>query len=33
MRYKFMAKKDLQGRDNWQTASGPSGKAGVAEKI
>lgn len=27
-----MAKKDLQGRDNWQTASGPSGKAGVAEK-
>lgn len=27
-----MAKKDLQGRDNWQTESGPSGKAGVAEK-
>lgn len=27
-----MAKKDLQGRENWQTASGPSGKAGVAEK-
>ena len=27
-----MAKKDLQGRENWQTESGPSGKAGVAEK-
>ncbi|MDE6904839.1 MAG: MunI family type II restriction endonuclease [Lachnospiraceae bacterium] len=27
-----MAKKDLQGRDNRQTESGPSGKAGVAEK-
>lgn len=27
-----MAKKDLQGRDNWQTESGPRGKAGVAEK-
>ncbi len=27
-----MAKKDLQERANWQTASGPSGKAGVAEK-
>ena len=27
-----MAKKDLQGRDNWQTESGPSGKAGIAEQ-
>ena len=27
-----MAKKDLQGRENWQTESGPSGKAGDAEK-
>lgn len=27
-----MAKKDLQGRDNWQTESGPGGKAGVAEQ-
>ncbi len=27
-----MAKKDLQRRDNWQTESGPGGKAGVAEK-
>lgn len=26
-----MAKKELQGRNNWQTESGPSGKAGVAE--
>ena len=27
-----MARKDLQGRDNWQTESGPGGKAGVAEQ-
>lgn len=27
-----MAKKDLQRRENWQTESGPSGKAGVAER-
>ena len=27
-----MAKKDLQVRDNWQTESGPGGKAGVAEQ-
>jgi len=27
-----MAKKDLAGRENWQTESGPSGKAGKAEK-
>lgn len=27
-----MAKKELQGRDNWQTESGPGGKAGVAEQ-
>lgn len=27
-----MAKKELQGRDNWQTASGPGGLAGTAEK-
>ena len=27
-----MASKDLQKRDNWQTESGPSGKAGVAEQ-
>ena len=27
-----MAKKDLLGRDNWQTESGPGGKAGVAEQ-
>lgn len=27
-----MAKKDLQGRDNWQTESGPGGKAGKAER-
>ena len=26
-----MARKELQGRDNWQTESGPGGKAGVAE--
>lgn len=32
MRCNIMAKKDLQGRDNWQTESGPGGKAGVAEK-
>ena len=28
----IMAKKDLQVRDNWQTESGPGGKAGVAEQ-
>jgi len=27
-----MARKDLQGRDNWQTESGPGGKAGLAEQ-
>ena len=27
-----MAKKDLEGRKNWQTESGPGGKAGVAER-
>lgn len=27
-----MARKELQGRDNWQTESGPGGKAGVAEQ-
>jgi hypothetical protein len=27
-----MAKKDLEGRDNWQAESGPGGKAGVAER-
>ena len=27
-----MARKDLQGRDNWQTESGPGGKAGIAEQ-
>lgn len=27
-----MAKKDLSGRDNWQTESGPGGLAGTAEK-
>lgn len=27
-----MAKRELQGRDNWQTKSGPSGKARVAGK-
>lgn len=27
-----MAKKDLQGRDNWQTESGSGGKAGIAER-
>ena len=26
-----MARKELQSRDNWQTESGPGGKAGVAE--
>ncbi|HOS46814.1 MAG TPA: hypothetical protein PLQ69_10090 [Paludibacter sp.] len=26
-----MAKKELSGRDNWQTESGPGGKAGIAE--
>ena len=26
-----MAKKELQRRDNWQTESGPGGKAGIAE--
>lgn len=27
-----LAKKELKGRDNWQTESGPSGKAGKAEQ-
>ena len=27
-----MARKELQGRDNWQTKSGSSGKAGIAEQ-
>ena len=27
-----MAKKELKNRDNWQTASGPGGLAGTAEK-
>lgn len=27
-----MAKKDLEGRKNWQTSSGPAGKAGIAEQ-
>jgi hypothetical protein len=27
-----MARKELQGRDNWQTESGPGGKAGKAEQ-
>lgn len=27
-----MARKELRGRDNWQTASGPGGLAGTAEK-
>ena len=27
-----MAKKDLEGRNNWQTESGPGGKAGMAER-
>jgi hypothetical protein len=26
-----MAREELRGRDNWQTESGPGGKAGVAE--
>lgn len=27
-----MARHELQGRDNWQTESGPGGKAGKAEQ-
>lgn len=27
-----MSRKNLQSRDNWQTDSGPGGKAGVAEQ-
>ena len=27
-----MARKELQGRDNWQTESGPGGLAGIAEQ-
>ena len=27
-----MARENLQGRDNWQTESGPGGKAGIAEQ-
>lgn len=27
-----MARKELRGRDNWQTESGPGGAAGIAEK-
>lgn len=27
-----MAREELQGRDNWQTESGPGGKAGKAEQ-
>lgn len=27
-----MGKKELSGRENWQTDSGPGGRAGIAEK-
>ena len=27
-----MGKKALSGRENWQTESGPGGRAGIAEK-